>query len=308
MMFKFEVRTRPFARRRNNNKNRCLNDSSTLTTKACTALTKMMKAHGLRASKVMLKRSMSTTATHSVFNQSTPLQNINVFKSDPALVDSVKVFGGTHTLHLNEFGIKSGQDAIINAAELAEKNKPTLRQFDNYGRRIDVADYHDAYHTIMRHGLENGCAGHGFKHNTTGSHVTRAALIYMENQLEPGHCCPIVMTAAAIPVFQRYDGVQQYADQIINQKYDPRNVPMDQKAGITIGMSMTEKQGGSDVRANTTTAVPLGNNAYSLTGHKVRICPAHCILAYCTSLEVHYKVCCLFPCDHHISFRFTNIF
>ena len=229
-----------------------------------------MKANASRVSKAVLKRTLSSTATHSVFNQSTPLQNINVFKSDPALVDSVKVFGGTHTVHLNEFGIKSGQDAIMSAAELAEKNKPTLRQFDNYGRRIDVADYHDAYHTIMKHGLENGCAGHGFKHNTTGSHVTRAALIYMENQLEPGHCCPIVMTAAAIPVFQRYDGVQQYADQIISQKYDPRNVPMDQKAGITIGMSMTEKQGGSDVRANTTTAVPLGNNAYSLTGHKVK--------------------------------------
>lgn len=234
----------------------------------------MINAFGTNASRWVLRRSSSSVATHTVFNQSTPLQKINVFKSDPALVDSVKVFGGTHVPHLHEYGVTSGKEDIMNAAELAEKNKPTLRQFDNYGRRIDVAEYHNSYHTIMRHGLENGCAGHGFKHNITGSHVTRAALIYMENQIEPGHCCPIVMTAAAIPVFKRADGVQQYAEQITSQKYDPRDVPMAQKAGITVGMSMTEKQGGSDVRANTTTAVPLGGNAFSLTGHKVIFCSA----------------------------------
>jgi len=232
----------------------------------------MIKSFGSQPFKRVLTRRSSTVATHTVFNQSTPLQNINVFKSDPALVDSVKVFGGTHVPHLHEYGVRSGKDDIMSAAELAEKNKPTLRQFDNYGRRIDVAEYHDSYHTIMKHGLENGCAGHGFKHDTAGSHVSRAALIYMENQVEPGHCCPIVMTAAAIPVFKRAEGVQQYADQITSQQYDPRDVPMAQKAGITIGMSMTEKQGGSDVRANTTTAVPIAgtDNAFSLTGHKVR--------------------------------------
>lgn len=221
-------------------------------------------------------RKSSTVATHTVFNQSTPLQNINLFKSDSALVDSIKVFGGTQVDHLERFGIDSGRASMMHAAETAEKNKPTLRQFDNYGRRIDVAEYHDTYHTLMKHGLENGCAAHGFKHNTPGAHVTRAALIYMENQIEPGHCCPIVMTSAAIPVLKRVNGMQGHVDKLLSHRYDPRDVPMSEKAGITMGMSMTEKQGGSDVRANTTTAVAAsgteaagGENAYLLTGHKV---------------------------------------
>lgn len=229
----------------------------------------MFKVQSRAAARFLSQRYTSTVSTHQVFNQSTPLQNINVYKSDPALVDSVKEFKGTHEKQLHEFGVKSGKDALILAAETAEKNKPVLRQFDNYGRRIDVVDYHDSYHTIMKHGLENGCGAHGFKHNIAGSHVTRSALIYMENQIEPGHCCPIVMTSAAIPVFNRAEGMQQYAAQILKEKYDPRNLPMAEKEGITIGMSMTEKQGGSDVRANTTTAVPLGGGAFSLTGHKV---------------------------------------
>jgi putative acyl-CoA dehydrogenase len=230
----------------------------------------------------LVARSNSTVATHTVFNQSNPLENLNLFKSDAALVDSIKVFGGTHTAQLNAFGVESGKASLMHAAETAEKNKPTLRQFDNYGRRIDVAEYHDTYHTLMKHGLENGCAAHGFKHNTPGSHLSRAALIYMENQVEAGHCCPIVMTAAAIPVLQRHAGFETHVEKLLSHKYDPRNVPMSEKAGITMGMSMTEKQGGSDVRANTTTAVAAPadscgvQGAYHLTGHKV-ICRYHLV-------------------------------
>jgi putative acyl-CoA dehydrogenase len=188
-------------------------------------------------------RRLSSVATHTVFNQSSPLQNINLFKSDVALVDSVKVFGGSHVDHLEKFGVASGTASMMHAAETAEKNRPTLRQFDHYGRRIDVADYHDSYHTLMNHGLENGCAAHGFKHNTAGSHVTRAALIYLENQIEAGHCCPIVMTAAAIPVLKRVPGFETHVQKLLSHKYDPRDVPMSEKEGITMGMSMTEKQG-----------------------------------------------------------------
>ena len=227
--------------------------------------------------RVHCRRNSSITnnspSTHTVFNQSKALVSFNVYKSDPALTESMKTFCAVDLPMINDFGIKCGSPQLMYASEVAEKNKPVLRQFDIYGRRVDVVDYHDAYHTIMKHGIENGCAGYGFKHGTPGSQVTRAAIIYMENQLEAGHCCPITMTAAAIPVLKKTVGTEQFVEKIYSQSYDPRDIPVSEKTGVILGMSMTEKQGGSDVRANTTTAVPVageGDNAYHLTGHKVR--------------------------------------
>jgi putative acyl-CoA dehydrogenase len=136
---------------------------------------------------------------------------------------------------------------------------------------------------LMAHGLGSGCASYGFNRQGethSGSQVMRAALMYLENQVEPGHCCPIVMTAAAIPVLQRAASQSQWVqrgflDKILAQGYDGRDLPVEQKSAVTMGMSMTEKQGGSDVRANKTLATPLvaGQTgigaAYSLVGHKV---------------------------------------
>jgi putative acyl-CoA dehydrogenase len=193
------------------------------------------------------------------------------------LQDSLKLFGidQSVTKQLDSFGEKCGSKEMMDHSDLAEKNKPSLRQFDNYGRRIDIADYHPSYHVLMKHATNHGCSALGFKQNTKGSHVARAALIYMENQLEPGHCCPIVMTCAAIPVLQRANLGGELLNKIMAQNYDPRDLPVEQKTGATVGMSMTEKQGGSDVRANTTVAVPVDANkvgpgsSYHLTGHKV---------------------------------------
>lgn len=229
----------------------------------------------LRNHRKMCSRRLST---HEVFNQAKPFLNVNLLRSDVALIDGLKQFGATEeTLKtLESFGRVSGGSVMMEHSELAEKNKPALRQFDNYGRRIDVVDYHPSYHELMKHAIENGCSAHGFKENSKGSHLSRAALIYMENQLEPGHCCPVVMTCAAIPVFQRANQGGELLKKIMTQQYDPRNLPVEQKTGATIGMSMTEKQGGSDVRANTTMAVPVVSGevgqgkAYHLTGHKVR--------------------------------------
>lgn len=172
-------------------------------------------------------------------------------------------------------GEMCGSSEMIQHSELAQRNKPILKQFDNYGRRIDVAEYHISYHNLMDKSLSCGGAAYGYnneKYPSHSSHITRAGLIYMLNQLEPGHCCPVVMTSAAIPVLGKLDYMKDWTEKLLCSKYDPRNVPISQKEAVTCGMSMTEKQGGSDVRANTTTATPIitagEGQAYSLIGHK----------------------------------------
>lgn len=224
----------------------------------------------------------SNLHTHTVFNQSSPLVNFNLFTSDPALVTSFPQFYGTDDKGklssalklLENFGDSCGRQDMMDTADLAERNRPVLRQFDNYGRRIDVIDYHSSYHDLMRHAIESGVVSYGFNKQEKGSHLVRAALIYMENQLEPGHCCPLVMTQAAIPVLKRLPQMNYILDKIYASNYDPSNKPIEEKLGVTIGMSMTEKQGGSDVRSNTTTAKPVNPQAtcegspYLLTGHK----------------------------------------
>ena len=215
-------------------------------------------------------------ATHTVFNQSTPLVDFNLFESDPALKQYMKSRCSTEEIDgLIAFGDQAGSREIMDSADLAEKNRPTLRQFDQYGNRIDVVDYHRSYHELMDFATWHGLSADGFRGNRPGSHLLRSAKAYLENQLEPGHMCPVTMTCAAIPVLQRNPGMESVVEKIFNKAYDERNLPMEEKSGVTIGMSMTEKQGGSDVRANTTIARPerLGatgpGEAYLLNGHKV---------------------------------------
>lgn len=216
--------------------------------------------------------------THMVTNQARRLEGFNAYEIDSSLQRAVAAFkvdkAGIGILH--SFGRTTGQKYMIDIANRAEKNPPRLVQFDSYGHRVDIVEYHPDYHILMAHGLEHGAAAYGYN-NPSGvsSHVTRAGLIYMNNQLEPGHCCPIVMTSAAIPVLRKAFGVDpSYVEKLKCQKYDSSNIPISEKKAVTAGMSMTEKQGGSDVRSNTTiaTAVDIGKTgpgaAYQLVGHK----------------------------------------
>lgn len=221
-----------------------------------------------------IRRQLSST--HEVFNQGIPLENFNLFKSDPALLSFSKAFSDPlGPSALNDHGVRCGTVELMQTARHAESNKPILSQFDIYGRRTDVVQYQDSYHDLMRAGIEAGVSGYGFSSSTStkGSHMTRAGLLYMQNQLEPGHCCPLVMTTAAIVPLRKH-GYDKLATKLSTMTYDPRDVPIEDKEGVTAGMSMTEKQGGSDVRANTTTAQPdnpslTGNGqVYRLTGHK----------------------------------------
>jgi putative acyl-CoA dehydrogenase len=219
------------------------------------------------------------SSSHEVFNQGRALENFNLLRSDPALLSSLHAFQQTEVLKdklsfLEKYGITCGKKETIEMADAADKNKPTLRQFSSYGERIDMVDYHPAYHILMDNGLSIGAGSYGYNQK---DHISRAALIYMQNQVEPGHCCPIVMTCAAIPVLCNHQHIPElklWLEKVLHQGYDSRNVPIEDKAAITMGMSMTEKQGGSDVRANTTLAKPVDpskigvGQEYLLAGHK----------------------------------------
>lgn len=250
--------------------------------------------------KLVVKR-FSTVAfksTHEVFNQARPLVNFNEFDSDPVLkawVKRCKNMNDSDVDMLSKYGAICGSEVHIKNCLLAEKNPPVLRQFDQYGCRIDVVDFHQAYHDIMAQGrtialsvvvgnailllnigLNAGAASYGYEKNVPGSHMMRSLIYYMTTQTEPGHCCPITMTASAIPSLLNSTGFGEYLSKLCISGYDPRNVPISEKNCITAGMSMTEKQGGSDVRSNTTMAVPANpshigeGKGYYLTGHKVQ--------------------------------------
>jgi putative acyl-CoA dehydrogenase len=221
---------------------------------------------------------MLRKATHQVFNQSAPLANYNVFLSDPSLQLALSHWGGAdyaqHAGLLRAQGAHCGSAETIAHSETADRHRPALHRFDRYGHSLDVVEYSPSYHALMSHALRTGVPAHGFNSPLEGSHVVRAALTYMENQTEAGHSCPLTMTFSAIPALKDIPGYEGWVEKIKHQDYDPRNVPVSEKACATIGMSMTEKQGGSDVRMNTTAAAPLhagphqSGKEYLLTGHK----------------------------------------
>ena len=211
--------------------------------------------------------------THDVTNQPPPFEDVNLFTSDRALVDAVThASGDAHHHRLGKFGTHAGSAAIADLAMQANRNPPQLKIFDRYGDRIDEVEFHPAYHALMTFGIEGGVSSAAWSGVETG-HVLHAALEFLMSQAEPGVCCPMTMTYAALPALRHQPEVAAaWEPRILAARYDPASCPADQKYGATIGMAMTEKQGGSDVRANTTRAVAQGKGgpgqAYTLTGHK----------------------------------------
>src|SRR5690606_9240568 len=146
---------------------------------------------------------------------------------------------------------------------------PRLRGHAASGHRIDPAEYHPNYRRVMELAIAHGVAGLSWARPEPGAHVARAALCYLHSQAEPGTSCPLTMTHAAVPVLRQAPALREWADKVAACRYDPRDVAIGGKPGVTLGMGMTEKQGGSDVRANTTRATPLGgDDEYALAGHK----------------------------------------
>lgn len=228
--------------------------------------------------------------THLVLNQPPMLENYNLFKSDTALQNAVEREGANWASDdLRRFGLESGTAERIALGFQANAHKPELRTHDRYGHRIDLIEYHPAYHELMRIAIEEGLHSSPWTDPKSGAHVARAAKYYMHTQIEAAHGCPITMTFAAIPALRHQPNLlEQFGPRITACEYDPRNISDLLKGGITVGMAMTEKQGGSDVRANTTRAYPVGKGgpgeAYELVGHKwfmsAPMCDVFLVLAH----------------------------
>jgi putative acyl-CoA dehydrogenase len=227
--------------------------------------------------------------THEVFNQPVELTGFNLYDSDTALKDAVRrEDAGWATESLEAFGARAGSVDYLEHGVLANRNPPELDTHDRYGRRIDLVRFHPSYHALMKAAIEAGIHSSPWTSPREGAHAARAALFYMQNQVEAGHLCPITMTFASVPCLRaQSDLASEWLPKIEATVYDSRNVPANKKAGVTIGMAMTEKQGGSDVRANTTRAIPVGfegsGKAYELVGHKFFVsapmCDAFLVLA-----------------------------
>jgi putative acyl-CoA dehydrogenase len=215
-------------------------------------------------------------ATHEVLNQAGPLANYNAFAGDVALVEAAKVFGADWADGLlRRTGAVVGSEKVHYLARQANRHLPELKTHDRFGNRVDLVEFHPAYHQLM--GLIFGSETHSLAwthQGRPGAHVARAALSYLWNQGENGICCPMGMTFASIPAL-RHDLslLDEWSPHILRAAYDDRPIYAKEKAGVTVGMAMTEKQGGSDLRATITTARPAtarrGSGApYLLTGHK----------------------------------------
>ena len=232
----------------------------------------------------------TSTTTHAVLNQATEKTNYNAF-NDAALQQGLAQFHGHWGFpHLSTLGKHVGSAEWQRKSRNANANGPIFQPFDRFGHRIDAVSFQDDYHALMNLGLSAGCASFAWQQEnrgTKGAHVIRGGLMYLMYQLNPGVCCPITMTFAATPALEGAAAVtgvvcgleRSFLQELISKlsvpDYDGSNGPISNKSAITIGMSMTEKQGGSDVRANTSFATPLidpathtTSSAFHINGHK----------------------------------------
>ena len=220
----------------------------------------------------------SHLSTHDVLNQPLPLVDINLFEGDAALKEGVVREGaGWAADELSRFGARAGAADYLELGALANRYPPDFDTHDRYGRRVDLVRFHPAYHELMRVAIAEGIPASPWDQPRQGAHVARAAKFYMQSQVEAGHTCPITMTFAATPTLKLEPALAaEWLPRIHSRHYDPANAPVASKQGATIGMAMTEKQGGSDVRANTTRAVEIGDGLYEITGHKFFVSAPMC--------------------------------
>jgi putative acyl-CoA dehydrogenase len=212
--------------------------------------------------------------THEVLNQPAPLVDYNLYTTDRALQEAVAANGGAGGAQsLVAHGARLGTAATLALGDDANRHPPELETHDRYGHRVDLVRFHPAYHALMAMAIGEGLHAAPWSEPGPGAHVVRAAKFFMQSQVEAGHGCPVSMTFAGLRALRRQPGLARaWEPRLASRSYDPRNVADGLKPGVTLGMAMTEKQGGSDLRANATRAYPLGREGpgetYELVGHK----------------------------------------
>jgi len=228
------------------------------------------------------RHAMNQFDTHAVFNQASPFADINLFACDLALQEALVREGGGASLDaLHSLGAQLGQASVLDLARLANVHAPILHSVDRSGNRIDEVEFHPAWHQLMTLMIGAGVHAAPWDSGLPGAQVARAAQYLLFGQVENGAQCPVTMTYAAVPALRQAGPIaQKWLPKILSRQYDPRSLPIGQKHGALIGMGMTEKQGGTDVRANTTRATPFdarmarerfgaeGDGAWEIVGHK----------------------------------------
>ncbi|HYJ22848.1 MAG TPA: acyl-CoA dehydrogenase family protein [Solirubrobacterales bacterium] len=227
--------------------------------------------------------------THEVFNQASLLIDYNVFEADRPLVEAVRREGAEWAEErIAAVGAYAGSERAQELGRLANDNGPKLRTHDRYGHRVDEAEFHPAWHELLGKAVEYELHSSPWKDPRPGAHVARGAAFMCFSQAEAGVGCPISMTYSVIPALRTQPELAaEWEPRFFSSTYDPRNAPAPQKSGALAGMGMTEKQGGTDVRANTTVARPVNGGGpgaeYELSGHKwfmsAPMCDAFLVLA-----------------------------
>ena len=212
--------------------------------------------------------------THEVRNQPTPLTEYNAFTQDEFIKNAVRAFSIDWVCDsATNLGARVGSEQVQEWARLANENKPVLKTHDRFGYRIDAVEFHPAYHELMSLGIGAAMHSLAWTARKPNPHAARSVISYLMNQAENGVCCPIGMTYATMPALRATESVRaEWEPLVLSTKYDSRYIPGQMKAGVTVGMAMTEKQGGSDLRKTQTTARAHGpegaGEAYELIGHK----------------------------------------
>lgn len=236
--------------------------------------------------------------THTVTNQAPPRTDVNEYTANAVLREAVATFGaGWADAQLHDVGALVGSASFQDDARLANTLTPVLNTHDRWGNRIDEVEFHPAYHRIIGAAVAHGAHTSAFARPRQGAHVARAATFSLFAQVEPGHACPVSMTHSAVPaIAQQPELAERWLPRLYGDEYDGRLAAPGTKPGVLMGMAMTEKQGGSDVRANTTRADRITGNDYLLSGHKwfcsAPMSDAFLVLAYAFIGGTEQGLCC----------------